>query len=51
MGILQKYMNRYATNIRHNGEVAKYFLEEENATGTIIRCKLAAGIEMLFLIM
>lgn len=48
MGTHQKYMNRYATSIRHNGEIAKYFLEEEYATGTIIRCELAAGMEMLF---
>lgn len=48
MGTHQKYMNRYATNIRHNEEIAKYFLEEEYATGTIIRCELAVGMEMLF---
>ena len=44
----QKYINRYSKNINHSGEISKYFLEETGATGTIIRCELGKGIEMLF---
>ncbi len=48
MNAHQKYLKHYAQNMKSNNEITKYFLEQEKVSGTIIRCELEKGIEMLF---
>jgi AraC-like DNA-binding protein len=44
----QKYLSRFTQDTKTTGEITKYFLNEEYAEGSIIRCELEAGIEMVF---
>ena len=44
----QKYLNHYTQNMKSNEEITKYFLEQNGVRGTIIRCELEKGLEMLF---
>lgn len=48
MNVHQKYLNHYTQNMESNNEIIKYFLEQDKVSGTIIRCKLEKGLEMLF---
>lgn len=48
MNTHEKYLLHFTQNIKSDNEITKYFLDQERLSGTIIRCELEKGVEMLF---